>query len=170
MFPFEKTAVGDFAVSWKLAETISVETSRRVLCCYQALRESKNPVLKQITDIVPTYLSVTVYFREAGNDEIQKAVALTDEFFSRLDMNSADNGKGSVLTVEFPVVYNGADLERVAEIHGISVESVLRPPRNPASPPISFRPRNVMRNPPTSSPIPLSISEKAVDRKPPSSA
>ena len=126
MFPFEKTAVGDFAVSWKLAETISVETSRRVLCCYQALRESKNPVLKQITDIVPTYLSVTVYFREAGNDEIQKAVALTDEFFSRLDMNSADNGKGSVLTVEFPVVYNGADLERVAEIHGISVESVIR--------------------------------------------
>ena len=53
---------------------------------------------------------------------------------------------------------------------GISVESVLRPPRNPASPPISFSPRNVMRNPPTSSPIPLSISEKAVDRNPPSSA
>ena len=125
MSVIESFPLGDFAVSWKVADSISSDSTRRVLACYRALQNCTHSFKEAILDTVPTYLSVTVYFKETA--DIDESVHSVDSFLRELDIaalaEKEKSGTGSV--TEIPVEYTGPDLKRVADIHGLSVEEVI---------------------------------------------
>lgn len=123
MNSFESIPLGDFAFSWKMGKDISVETSRRVLFYYQALKNSKAPFLESVTDIVPTYLSLTLYFKREALP-LEEKIQVINDYLNQLDYpKEGFTISGDKFTL--PVVYNGEDLSRVAEFHGISVDEVI---------------------------------------------
>lgn len=127
MSVIESFPLGDFAVSWKVADSISSESTRRVLACYRALQNCNEPFTAAVNDTVPTYLSVTVYFKETVA-EIGNVIRCVDSFLRQLDIDSLaekeKSGTGEVTVI--PVDYSGPDLERVARLHGMTVGQVIK--------------------------------------------
>lgn len=82
--------------------------------------------MEEVTDIVPTYLSVTVYLKTRTSDP-GKTVSEIDRFLNSLDIDEcvgrekSENGRETVI----PVDYSGPDLERVAQFHHITTQRVI---------------------------------------------
>jgi KipI family sensor histidine kinase inhibitor len=123
----KRYSIGDACVCWSFGEQLDRDISVRVLGLYKILQELMNSSAKGILDIVPTYNSLAVYFNPAETTR-QKLVDRLDEMIKReLDSNSRPL-KGRELTTavhEIPVVYNGMDLKRVAELKGLEIEQVI---------------------------------------------
>jgi KipI family sensor histidine kinase inhibitor len=125
--------IGDACLCWPLGRTIRAATSARVLRLYESLKKLQSEGELPVTDIVPSYNALVVYFdpvaadvsrirdtvqsvlREADlRDDPRSASAATDE--------SPSKGKQVVL----PVQYDGEDLDRVATHTGLAREEVIR--------------------------------------------
>ncbi|MBV0934457.1 5-oxoprolinase subunit PxpB [Marinobacterium sp. A346] len=78
----------------------------------------------QLRDLVPSYTTLMLVYDPLSSD-FAHLVQQINTLLSRLDVSQAETGR----LVEIPVYYApevGPDLERVARLHGISTEEVIR--------------------------------------------
>lgn len=116
--------IGDACVSLVFGEGISVENSRKVLSAYHQLKGSALLDELGIHDLVPSYRALAAHFTPGPAPSVV-ASALAQSLATRAQPSAqlaADPGK----TVEIPVVYDGEDLVRVAELKGVSPADVVR--------------------------------------------
>ena len=116
--------IGDACVSLVFGEGISVENSRRVLSAYHQLKGSVLLSELGVHDLVPSYRALAAHFTP-GLEPMVVARALAQSLAANArtaEQPSACSGK----TVEIPVVYDGEDLARVAELNGLSPAEVVR--------------------------------------------
>ncbi len=105
----------------EFGERIDPEISRRVLSLYRRLKELALP---GIVEIIPSYTTLYLQFdlfRWEHENLCRRLRQITDS------LQETENEKGR--RVEIPVYYSresGPDLERVASMHGLSVEEVIR--------------------------------------------
>jgi KipI family sensor histidine kinase inhibitor len=116
--------IGDACVSLIFGDGISLGNSRKVLTAYHQLKGSRLLSELKIHDLVPTYRSLAVHFAP-GQDPVAVGGRLVKNL-TRTDMPAADKMAPPAKTVEIPVVYDGADLARVAEFNGLQPEDVIR--------------------------------------------
>jgi KipI family sensor histidine kinase inhibitor len=116
--------IGDACVSLVFGDNISLSNSRKVLTAYHQLKGSRLLSELGIHDLVPTYRSLAVHF-EAGQDPSTVGKTLV-ESLARGAVLAGDAMALPAKTVEIPVVYDGADLARVAEFNGLQPGDVIR--------------------------------------------
>lgn len=118
--------VGDSALQVEFENEISVKVSTEVmnLCAHlDAL------MIPGITEMLPSYRALMVHF-----DPLLTSFDGLKETLSGLNTgcDGAADQKGRTI-IEIPVIYNGEDLQEVAEYEGITVEEVIkRHTENPA--------------------------------------
>jgi inhibitor of KinA len=122
--------LGDTALLLELGDAIEDAVYRRVRTAWQALAASPLP---GVTEVVPAYTSVTVYYDpwqavQAGAPEQGVADWLGTKVRERLK-NPPKVEKNAGRTVEVPMVYGGEfgpDLGHVAKHAKLSAEEVIR--------------------------------------------
>jgi inhibitor of KinA len=117
-------AIGDSCVSLVFGDSISLANSHRVLTAYQQLKGSRLLNELGVHDLVPTYRSLAVHF-EPGQDPAVVGVALVQSLSNKV-APTGDVVVHLAKKIEIPVVYDGADLARVAEINGLQPGEVIR--------------------------------------------
>ena len=110
--------LGDSAVLVTFGSAIDREVSRRVHALAQALTSAR---LRGVTDVVPAYTSLAVYYDPLLVGESEVSARLLELASSDL----ADAHAGSRPVVTIPVRYDGLDLSSVAEACGLSVAEVV---------------------------------------------
>ncbi len=113
--------IGDGCLCWSLGDGIGLAVSRKVHRLYRALKA--DPYLEglSVTDVVPAYNAVALYFDPAVADipRIRKRVGTAAGRCGDVD------APADAETYRFPVVYDGEDLDRVARHSGLSVERMI---------------------------------------------
>lgn len=123
-----KYSIGDSCLCWSVGVSISIPTTRIVLSVYHSLKNDGFAGISGIYDIVPSYTAVAVHYDplitdvgrlEAVVDHALRSAVQTHETSNQL---SLPGGK----VVELPVLYNGADVERVAQLNALTVKEVVK--------------------------------------------
>lgn len=113
---------GDQAVSVRLGNEISLEVNGRVLLLQEEL--DRNPI-EGVTETVPTYASLMVYYQP----EVITYEQLKSELEKRVkDLKPGKAGKKKVI-VDVPILYGGEtgpDLELCAELEHTTPEEIIR--------------------------------------------
>lgn len=125
------TPLGDMALQIELGEAIDEPTHRRVQTAWRAL--SAAPSLPGVTEIVPAYTTVTVFYDpllavQAGAPENNLFDWLMVQVGERMK-NPPKMEKFKGRTVEVPVCYEGdfgPDLGLVAKLAKLSLEEVIK--------------------------------------------
>lgn len=116
--------IGDACVSLLFGDDISLSNSRKVLTAYHQLKSSRLLAELKIHDLVPSYRSLAIHF-EPGQDPTTVAKTLAESLTQEVVL--ADKALSQPpKTVEIPVVYDGEDLARVAEVNSLQIEDVIR--------------------------------------------
>lgn len=113
------TPLGDSAVTLSWGDAVSDELNRRVLGAMQAIESAALP---EITDLVPAYAALTVWYDPLHLDYQEMAVRLATLAASA---DPADTAGGSRREHEIPVRYDGPDLEEVARQVGMTRAEVI---------------------------------------------
>jgi KipI family sensor histidine kinase inhibitor len=109
--------LGDGALLVTLGDMISRECARRVRAVERAIRHAH---IAGVTDVVPAYTTVGVYFDRMRTDHETVRAAL--DGLARTPSGASDvSGK----LVEIPVRYDGEDLADVAERTGLTTSEVI---------------------------------------------
>lgn len=121
--------LGDDALLVTFAHAISWDVGVRVRAAAGRIRERFRATdVEAVTDVVPAYTTLAVYFDSAriSFDSVASVVAQElDASDRRRDARSdAQQQDGSAL-VEIPVCYDGPDLADVAEHTGLSIDEVI---------------------------------------------
>lgn len=114
--------LGDGAVLITFGEAISRDVALRVRNVARAIR---NQGITGVRDVVPAYTTVAVYFDNAivsRDTLVPLLMPLCDQPMQRM---TAEIGEDLPNVVEIPVLYNGVDMDEVAEQAGLSVEAVV---------------------------------------------
>jgi inhibitor of KinA len=118
---FKIVPLGDNALKLILGETISLSIHRKI---NQLVEIIKNEIKNQsITDILPTYKSIVIYF-DPGKltfDELKTIL-------SKITLNPKEHSKKKDLIKEIPVCYGGylgPDLKIIAEEKGLTEKNVI---------------------------------------------
>ena len=122
----KRFTIGDACICWSLGETIERETSATVLDIYRTLKEDRHLKAAGIRDIVPTYNGLAVHFDPADRElacTIRHIEGVMAEILEGLE-ESAARPRGNRLTL--PVVYDGEDIRRVADLNGLSRQEVVQ--------------------------------------------
>lgn len=114
--------IGDGCLCWPLGDRIDIAISVRVHRFYRALKADARLQELGVSDVVPAYNAVAVYFDPGVCDAAQ--------IRSRVDAVAREN-KGPEIAARgdffrIPAVYDGEDLDRVARLSGLSVDEVIR--------------------------------------------
>ena len=121
---------GPNAVLFRFAERVGDEAFAKG--CAIAAELNRNPPAG-MTEFVPAFTTVLVTFETA-----ERALAAAAELARTLE-RCAGKTAGTKNVKEIPVVYDGADLGRVAEAHGLTVDQVadihMRQAETPQTPP-----------------------------------
>ena len=115
-------AVGESCIVWSLGKTIDPLLSRQVLAGYLEVRSLRNQGKLAILDVVPSYNALAVYFDPLAVDraEVRKTV---ETILAKALAGRLPKVRGRQATL--PVVYDGADLDRVAERNHLPRERVI---------------------------------------------
>ncbi len=109
--------LGDNAVLVTFANAISLEIGARVRSTAQRIRDAQ---LESVSDVVPAYTTLAVYFNSSrlSFDAIAAAVA---------DVVGVEDGPAEKISrlIEIPVKYNGPDLAEVADRTSLSIDDVI---------------------------------------------
>ena len=120
----ERYFIGDACIGWSLGSSISSGISDRVLNIYHTLKNRTDINGLGVRDIVPSYNAFAVYF-DPATAPVQKIIEIIDEVvhtaLSRKNVSAAGGRR-----IAIPVCYTGEDLERVAKLNGLSIETVVR--------------------------------------------
>jgi KipI family sensor histidine kinase inhibitor len=114
----KKYPLGESCICWSLSDKIDPAVSAQILAVYQKLKE-KAPTALGIRDFVPSYNALAVHFDPLTGDR-EGLEKLVDETFLE-DLGSEEKGK----VVVIPVQYDGEDLSRIAELHGMTEREVI---------------------------------------------
>jgi inhibitor of KinA len=112
--------IGEGCWSWRLGDSPDPALSRKLLAVYRDVKAS--PPLGML-DVVPAYTELAVYF-DPLKTEVQSLREAVEKKFEELD--STELLPENVIRHTLPVVYDGEDLEGVAEHTGLAVEAVIR--------------------------------------------
>lgn len=119
--------LGDACICWSFGKDISRELSYRVHRLYRLLIQDEAFGNQQVLDLVPSYNALAIHFDPARLDPGALVDVVDGIIENRLiptDRESEEPGlEGKQVVI--PVVYDGEDLERVAELNGLSVEEVI---------------------------------------------
>ena len=114
----ERISVGDSCLSWVFGESLSIETSQKVLAAYRYLKDNEEMESLGVHDVVPAYTSLAVYFNDPRQSESVRDCV--EELFKTIP---AEFMEGTSHTIE--VDYNGVDLARVVSLSGLSASEVV---------------------------------------------
>ena len=117
--PLATSPLGDAAITVKLGDEKSPGLLKRIHAAASYLRRRKLP---HVEDIVPAYLTITVFYDplSASYDEMNSA--LLGALSTR---DSVELGEVAVREHIIPVRYDGSDVALVAEHCGVSVDDVI---------------------------------------------
>jgi KipI family sensor histidine kinase inhibitor len=110
--------LGDDALLITFSRSISWEVGVRVRAAARRIRDLNLP---SVTDVVPAYPTLAIYF-----DSSVVAFDVMVELLSPIVRANEVAGEDSAALIEVPVYYDGPDLTAVAERTGLSVEEVIR--------------------------------------------
>ena len=112
---------GDKALTVELGVSISTETNRRVRDLLVAIESQEIPGL---TDIVPSYRSLLVYY-----DPLCLSLSELEEQLAALEQNLDQSALKAPTVVDIPTLYGGEygpDLDHVAEHNGLEPKEVIQ--------------------------------------------
>ena len=115
--PPEIAPLGDDALLVTFAQSISWDAGVKVRAAAERIRRLR---LAHVTDVVPAYTTLAVYFD--GAQVSGKSIALSIAGTLQGDDVRDDS---SPTLIEIPVIYDGPDLIEVAERTGLSVGEVI---------------------------------------------
>jgi KipI family sensor histidine kinase inhibitor len=110
--------LGDDALLVTFSRSISWEVGVKVRAAARRIRDLKLP---SVSDIVPAYTTLAVYF-DSSTIAFESMVELLAPIVRAEDVLPEANAS----LIEVPVYYDGPDLAEVAERTGLSVEEVIR--------------------------------------------
>lgn len=115
----EKYYIGDACLCWSVGDTIDPVLSATVLDVYRRLKT----IVKEmdgVYDLVPSYNAIAIHFDPLNCDITVLEKEVDDSF-------EAPSGKEIVAgdDITIPVMYQGPDLELMAEMHGLSIREVV---------------------------------------------
>jgi inhibitor of KinA len=114
--------LGDSCICWSLGDTISEKTSCRVLALYRMLKMDAGLADIGVTDVVPSYNSLAVYFDPVKSDASAIACVVRKAASRKVSLSSESSSSKAVI---FPVRYDGEDLDRVAGHAGMGRDEVV---------------------------------------------
>lgn len=120
---------GDESITIYLAQAPSVTVLQRIRLLVDLVRDS---LAGWVTDVVPSYCSITVYYDVLRCDAptiSKRLTALLEQFETDCAGSAVGGSANEVRQVELPVFYGpevAPDLQRVADYAGITVEEVVR--------------------------------------------
>lgn len=125
--------IGDACLCWALNDRIDRETSFRVLSIYRALNESGIRERLPVSDIVPTYNSIALHFDpvETNLEELTGDVEHIMQQTIGAALVSRESSVEGATVYHIPVIYDGEDLSRVAELNNLSIREVIELHKNP---------------------------------------
>jgi len=120
---FNTYFLGDACLCWQLGEKIDRLTSLQVLYAYRQLKKSAELARLGVHDLVPSYTALAAHADPLSDwDAVRRVVegclAATPAAEAKLLVRSARH--------VLPVVYNGEDLQRVADHAKIAPDEVVR--------------------------------------------
>ncbi len=110
--------LGDDALLVTFAQAISWDVGVRVRSAARLVREMR---LESVTDVVPAYATLAVYF-DSSRDSFESLAASVANVVNAIEGHIDDDSA----LIEIPVRYNGPDLVEVAERTGLTVEEVIQ--------------------------------------------
>ncbi|MCP4755259.1 MAG: allophanate hydrolase subunit 1, partial [Proteobacteria bacterium] len=123
----ERYFIGDACICWSLGTTIDREISVRILNIYRVLKTTDTMTDLGILDVVPSYNALAIHFDpcSVSVESMTDAVDAIVEEQMREDSVSEAVSESSGTSTTIPVVYDGDDLGRVADLNGLSVEEAI---------------------------------------------
>jgi inhibitor of KinA len=119
------STLGDDALLVTFAHTISWDAGVRVRAAARWIRERFRAMnVEPVTDVVPAYTTLAVYFDSALISFDSVASFVAQELDAHGRQRDAQQQDGSAV-VEIPVCYNGPDLVDVAERTGLTIDEVI---------------------------------------------
>lgn len=116
---FDAYPLGEACWCWRFGETISAETSRRVLGALKILRQNPPPGLR---DLVPAYTSLAVHFDPLSINSEDLLFHVNTRLSTQAARLNAEPGPLHTL----PTRYTGEDLASLAADKGMSVADLVR--------------------------------------------
>ena len=116
--------LGDSSICWKLGNIIDKELNKKVLYLYKKLKNSNLFNELGLYDIVPSFNAIAVYFDPFIDDPYIIKNKIEQFFIESLEYYNStitDN----LNKIELPVIYDGEDLQRVADINNITKKMVI---------------------------------------------
>jgi KipI family sensor histidine kinase inhibitor len=121
--------IGDSCISFVFSNVIDRESSCSVLRIYGILKENIELKSLAVFDIVPTYRSLAFHFDPLQTDlfTIQDRLSVIINLLLEIENISIDKPDPIIL----PVIYDGADLGRISELHRLSRSEVIQLHKEP---------------------------------------
>lgn len=120
--------LGDSCLLWSFRDSISHEINRGVLTLYRILKEDFINNESGILDIVPAYSSLAIHFDPSIIDS-KSVEKMVNKTISSLDGPSASRFLPAHYII--PVLYDGVDLEPLANQKGLTPREVIDAHTNP---------------------------------------
>ena len=117
----QMSPLGDGGISLRFGEGISEELSEAVV---RRARVISSAELIGITDVVPSYATLTVVYDpiRIGYEDLRRRLV---SLLAESDSDSAETGAAKATVHRISVVYDGEDLEEVAQRTSMSREEVI---------------------------------------------
>lgn len=115
-------SLGDNAVLMSFGDVISRDVALRVRNAAHAISDV---AIRGVRDVVPAYTTVAVYFDDvivSRDTLVSLLMPLCDQ---RMQRTTVEISEDLPNVVAIPVLYNGVDMDEVAEQTGLSVETVI---------------------------------------------
>ena len=112
---------GDKALSVELGDSISTEINRKVRALFLSIEKAEMP---GVTDLVPTYRSVLVYY-----DPLRVSLPELEDRLAALEQHLDEASLEAARVIEIPTLYGGGhgpDLDYVAEHSRLTPEEVIQ--------------------------------------------
>lgn len=119
--------LGDSCICWSFGNEISPEISSRVLAAYETITKATHMSKLGVFDLVPSYNELAVYFDpvKSSVNKIIKSIEKSIETSIQSSANEIEKSSKNRKSIIIPVVYNGEDLERVAELNHLTISDVI---------------------------------------------
>ena len=122
--------LGEAAFTVRLGSAATVENAERAAALAEAIR---NAAIEGVTEVVPSVASVSVYYDEVGGsggggrrEGIEKALVQLSALISNPSSLYPSLSRSLLAPHVVPVIYDGEDLQEVADRTGLSQAEVVR--------------------------------------------
>ena len=121
--PYRTYFLGDACLCWSLGNSIGRLTSLQILFVYRRLKADKKLSRLGVHDLVPSYTALAVHADVLSDwQELRRVVDRCFDALPAAETELLERAGRHIL----PVSYQGEDLPRVAKLHGLAVEEVIK--------------------------------------------